>query len=147
MTPDVIPGLSQSLPLFSNTSRESSPVETKAAAPERTPTVVTREDKTVAVDTISISDQSRRAVTDAQKQAAAADEAQKKKDPPEVLLSNKVKSDAAVAKVEFTYDAKGEKVVKYMDTTDRLVYQLPSELTLQLRESTPKSDSVVSTQA
>lgn len=54
---------------------------------------------------------------------------------------------AAAAKVEFDYDNSGEKVMKFMDNSDRLVYQLPSELTLQLRESTDKADHIVNTMA
>ncbi|MFZ4856921.1 MAG: hypothetical protein ACOYL3_11040 [Desulfuromonadaceae bacterium] len=96
-------------------------------------------------DTISISYRSRQAVG-----GGMAGEL-----PPEVANKEKVKkeeanvrikvqsSDNSPAKVEFVYNQRGELIVKYMDASDRLVYQIPSELVLFQKESASKLTSSV----
>ena len=52
-----------------------------------------------------------------------------------------------VSKVQFVYDLKGDVKVQYLDTADRVIYQVPSELMLHLKEAALKADSAVDTKA
>jgi hypothetical protein len=47
-------------------------------------------------------------------------------------------------KVQFAYDMKGELSVKYMDASNNLIYQSPSELMIRMKaEAASKLDSAV----
>ena len=93
-------------------------------------------------DTVSISSQSRRAVFGEMEKGVTPEAAQKEKAKKEANVLKSESSGQAPAKVEFVYDQKGELIVKYMDASDRLVYQVPSELMLFQKEMATKSSSV-----
>jgi hypothetical protein len=88
-------------------------------------------------------------MADVNKKEAQLEEAKKEKVIKEEANRVNVseKSGRAPAKVQFVYDLKGELSVRYMDTASRLIYQVPSELMLQLRDAASKSDSPVDTKA
>lgn len=145
MAPAMISGLTQPNPLFSG-SEPGSPSQEKKVATSPV-AAQSGEGKPVAVDTVSISDQSRQAVMNLQNEATRVEgiqkEKAKKKEETAVASTDLAKS--AVSKVEFTYDVNGELVVKYMDTADRLVYQVPSELMLNFKKTAQKSASSLDT--
>lgn len=95
-------------------------------------------------DTVSISSRSRRAVVGEMEKGVTPEAAQKekvKKEEANIRLKSE-SSGQAPAKVEFVYNQRGELIVKYMDASDRLVYQVPSELMLLQKETAAKSLSV-----
>ena len=51
------------------------------------------------------------------------------------------------SRVQFVYDQKGTLMVRYMDSADRLIYQVPSELMMRLKEMDFKTGSSVDTKA
>lgn len=145
MAPAVVSGVAQTLSLFQDAKSHSSPREDKGtSSPEAD---VSKTVTPVAVDTISISSRSRQAVTDVKHVETAVDTAQKEKIKKRDAAVNTEKSGGAAAKVQFVYDQNGELSVRYMDSSDRLVYQSPSELMLQMKEAASKSDSSVDTKA
>jgi len=139
VTPDVVLNIEPSLPLLSAARTGAAPQEEKGAPSSNVATASTKENNPIAVDTISISLQSRQAVTDLEKEKA-------KSEISSVIAKGKP-SDQAAAKVEFVYDLNGEVITKYLDSSNRLVYQTPSELMLRLKESTRKTDLSVDTKA
>ena len=92
-----------------------------------------------AVDTISLSALSQKAVTTDKKKALLKEETNKS--------SHSDTSGTVSSKVQFVYDQKGTLIVKYMDTANRLVYQVPSELNLMQVENVSKSDTSVDMKA
>lgn len=140
MTPAAVAGLAQSLPLFSGAGADSSPRE---ETPSTTTVAVPKEGKTAIVDTVSLSGQSLQSEA-AGKKAPLAEE-QKKENPAKDAVSEK--SNKAAANVQFVYDVKGQLLVRYMDNASRLIYQVPSELMLRLREASAKKDASVNTKA
>jgi uncharacterized FlaG/YvyC family protein len=141
MTPAAVSGLAQSLPLFSSVGADSSPREDIPTQPSATNTAGSREGKAVVVDTVSLSGQSLQSEAAAKKTPLA--EEQKKENPVKDATSEK--SNKATANVQFVYDVKGQLLVRYMDSANRLIYQVPSELMLRLRETAAKKDSSVNT--
>jgi hypothetical protein len=92
------------------------------------------------IDTVSISSQSGPAVGGGMAKEVAPEVTNKERAKKEAA-SVRVKlqsSEQAPAKVEFVYNQRGELIVKYMDASDRLVYQIPSELMLFQREFASK---------
>lgn len=148
MTPATVSGLAQSLPLFSGAKPDSPPQEDRSAKTQSAQGQTAKEGMPEAVDTVSISELSRQAVTDARKETALVDEPKKEKIKKEAArLNDNEKPGRGTANVQFVYDLKGELKVRYMDTADRLIYQVPSELMMRLKESAAKSDSSVNTKA
>lgn len=146
MAPAVVLGAAQTLSLFSNAKSYSSPREEKVA--DSPGADVTKGRISAPVDTVSLSLRSRQAVTDVKKEETAIEAAEKEKAvKEESTIANSEISNETVAKVEFVYDLNGELSVKYMDTSGRLVYQLPSELQLQMKEAASKADTTVDTKA
>jgi hypothetical protein len=132
--------IAQPLPLQSNAKNSASPQDQNGTVPAIPDVLPAKDSKPVPVDTISISSQSLKATTELKKDEA-------KKDATSVLNNSSNKPDTPTAKVQFVYDLKGELITKYMDTADRLIYQTPSELMLQMREVASKSDSTVDMKA
>lgn len=139
MTPAMVSGIAQTLPLLSNAKLNSSPQEGKGAAPPNAGAVPTKDSTPVTVDTVTISNRSRQTVTEAKREEAEKEEPNK--------VKNSEKYDRAIAKVQFVYNPKGDLSIRYMDTASRLVYQIPSELMLRLKEAVLKSGSSVDTKA
>jgi hypothetical protein len=122
---------------------------TSRADPPRRP-VTAMNNTPVAVDTVNISDQSRQAATDVKKDAAPIDEMKSPKTKTEdatLLQRDGNRESAAFSKVQFVYDLKGELSVRYMDVANRLIYQVPSELMLSMKEAASKSNASVNTKA
>lgn len=146
MAPAVVLGAAQTLSLFSNTKSYSPSREEKVTTPQVAD--VTKNRSSVPVDTVSLSLQSRQAVAEVKKEETAIEAAEREKTAKEEsAIANSERSNGAAAKVEFVYDLNGELSVKYMDTSGRLVYQLPSELVLQMKEAASKADTTVDTKA
>lgn len=101
--------------------------------------VSSKESKANPVDKVSISEELRQTMADVKKEVAKKEKADPQKSTQ--------KLDMAAAKVEFVYDLKGELSIRYLDNASRLIYQVPSELMLSLRESLANSDSSVDTKA
>jgi hypothetical protein len=101
----------------------------------------------VFVDTISLSAQSRQAVQDVKNNESLSEAAKKKKVTKEesVVSDNGGNLGRATAKVLFVYDLKGELSVRYMDRANNPVYQVPSELMLQIKEAAAKPEASVDT--
>lgn len=146
MAPAEVSGVAQTLLLISNAKSHSSPQEKGISSPGADSS---KDGTSPPVDTVSISFNSRQAMTDVKKEEALIEEAKKQKVQNEKAnsVNDSEKSDRAAAKVQFVYDLKGELSVRYMDTANRLIYQVPSELLLQLKEAASKSDSSVDTKA
>lgn len=146
MAPAVVLGAAQKLSLFSNAKSYSPSREEKVTTPPGAD--VTKDRSSVPVDTVSLSSQSRQAVAEVKKEETAVEAAEREKAVrEESTIANSERSSGAAAKVEFVYDLNGELSVKYMDTSGRLVYQLPSELVLQMKEAASKADTTVDTKA
>lgn len=109
-----------------------------SVVPSKTGDLQAREDAQPAADKVTLSEQARQSVSETEKEKKAAAEAQK---------ADANAASTSIAKTEFVYDAKGELIVKYMNTTNKLVYQIPSELMLKLKESEAKSTASVNTNA
>lgn len=91
------------------------------------------------VDKVSISEELRQTMADVKKEEAKKEAAE--------TVEKSAKPDVATAKVEFVYDLKGELSIRYLDSASRLIYQVPSELVLKLREALENSDTSVDTKA
>lgn len=147
MTPATVSGLAQSLPLFSGTKPDSSPQGDRSGT-QGTQGQATKDGIPETVDTVSISELSRQTVTDARKKTVLAVEPEKEKAKNEAAqLTGNEKPGRGTANIQFVYDLKGELKVRYMDTANRLIYQVPSELMMRLKEAAAKSDSSVNTKA
>lgn len=149
MTPTTISGLAQTLPLLSNAKPDTSPQEEKGSASLSAAAAATKESPRTTVDTVSISYQSRLAATDVKKEESLLEKATKQEAQKDVTdkVSNSGKADGAIAKVQFVYNMKGDLSMRYMDTANRLIYQVPSELMLRLKEALTKSAATVDTKA
>ena len=146
MAPAVVLGAAQTLSLFSNAKSYSPSREEKVTTPPGADAVKDR--SSASVDTVSLSSQSRQAVAEVKNEETAIEAAEREKAVrEESTIANSERSNGAAAKVEFVYDLNGELSVKYMDTSGRLVYQLPSELVLQMKEAASKADTTVDTKA
>lgn len=62
-----------------------------------------------------------------------------------ILVEKTEKFDKSIAKVQFSYNLKGEISLRYLDTSNNLIYQVPSELMMQLKDSASKSETSVNT--
>lgn len=113
--------------------------EKGASAPGGGNVVLSGDSKTNPVDKVSISPELQQTMEDVKKEEA-------KKEAADIAKGVK-KVDSAAAKVEFVYDLKGELSIRYLDNASRLIYQVPSELLLSLREALANSDSSVNTKA
>ncbi|MDD2851494.1 MAG: hypothetical protein PHY09_06265 [Desulfuromonadaceae bacterium] len=96
-----------------------------------------RKNPPVSGDTVTISAQSQQA----EAVSMQRDERIDKKDGENSNNAVKNNGNAVSApSVEFIYDQQGELIVKYMDNAKKLIYQVPSQLMLRMREYAPKSD-------
>lgn len=143
MTPDMALSIDSALPLFSNTKSPSPPQDDKSNVSPIAGPDSPKEKQPLVVDTVSISSQSRQAITDIKKEKTLFEEAKK----VDANVVNSYKADKETAKVEFVYDLKGDLVTKYLDSASRLIYQTPSELMLRLKSADSNSNSSVSTKA
>ena len=148
MASAVVSSVAQTLSLFSHAKSQAPPRNEKGASSPGAGVDATKDGMSVFVDRVSISSQSRQAITDVKIEETAIEESKREKVIKEdASRANNEKSDRAAAKVQFVYDLNGELSIRYMDTADRLVYQSPSELMQQMKEAASKSDSSVDTKA
>lgn len=139
MTSVVVSGSTPTLQQFPTVKSKSSPMEGQGVSPPNAGADLSGEAKAVAVDTVDISAQSVKTVAEIKK------DEQKKETV--AAVGNSERPDRAMAKVQFVYSPKGDLSIRYMDTADRLIYQVPSELMLRFAEALSKSDSSVNTKA
>ena len=92
---------------------------------------LTKDSKAAPADTISMSSQLRQTLDEVKKENVQKVEAP--------AANNSGKSDVSMPKVQFAYDNKGTLTVKYMDASNNLIYQTPSELMLRMKEDADKS--------
>lgn len=141
MTPAMVSGIAQTVPQISPTAiSKSSPEQQKNSSLKETP-VAAKTNESVAVDSISISQQARKAITNGGQEASQKNNLEKKNPVQE----NSNVTSSVTAKVQFEYDLKGDLVTKYVDSSERIIYQIPSELKLRLAEFVSKSDSSLNT--
>lgn len=143
MASAVVSSVAQTLSLFSHAKSQAPPRNEKGSSSPGAGVDATKDGMSVAIDRVSISSQSRQAMSGVKKEDAALEEARREK----VINEDAVRANNAAAKVQFVYDLNGELSIRYMDTADRLVYQSPSEFMQQMREAASKSDSSVDTKA
>lgn len=136
MTATLASAAPSALPTYTSTDTTLTPPELKPVANAKNDaaqTVDNAVNQTVATaDTVTLSEKARQSGKEEQKQQVVPE-----KDP----ASAQETSVRAVAKTEFVYDQKGELIIKYMDTSDKLVYQIPSELMLKMREEAAKAEA------
>ena len=139
MTSVAVSGSTQALQQFTTGKSKPSPMEGQGGSPQNVSVDLTSEVKAVAVDTVDISAKSLKTVTELKK------DEQKKETV--TAVGNSEKPDRAMAKVQFVYSPKGDLSIRYMDTADRRIYQVPSELMMRFAEALSRSDSSVNTKA
>ncbi|MDD2539794.1 MAG: hypothetical protein PHH28_01975 [Desulfuromonadaceae bacterium] len=128
----VVSGLAQTLPPFLNEKSNSSP---QGDNPQNSGVALS--DKAIVADTVSFSSQPQ--------QAGAVKEEAKKEQTKKVSSSEQ--SGSVMAKVQFVYNQKGDLSVRYMDAANRLIYQVPSELMMRMKEAASKLESPLDTKA
>lgn len=141
MTPAMVSGIAQTLPQASSTaiSNASRQLQNEAALKENN--APAKANNPAAADSISISPQARQAIANGDKEKPSNNSV--KKDNP--AQENSTDVTAATSKVQFEYDLKGELVTKYMDSSERVIYQVPSELKQRLAEFLSKPESSLNT--
>lgn len=149
MTPTIVSSLVQTLPLFSNAKPNLSAPDEKGAGTSSADVTLTKDGPPAPVDIVSLSSQSRQAMTEVMKTEALLEDAKKEKAKQDEanIVNNGGNTDRAMAKVQFVYNMNGDLSIRYMDTANRLIYQTPSELMLRLKETATGSESSVDTKA
>lgn len=141
MSSTTVAGLTQALPLFSDAKSSPPPQVGIAAASKGVPENPANNSSPISADTVSISSQSRQAVARVKKEELPLEVVKKEKAKKEEasVRANDESTEQAFSKVQFVYDQKGELSVRYMDASDRLIYQIPSEIMLYLKETALKA--------
>lgn len=140
MTTAVASGTSQTLPFFSGL-KSSAGSDSREAAPGNPGSSTAKEGTVFPADTVSISSrQSKLETADPEKEKTKKDE--NKKDD---AAADREKPDKPTAKVQFVYNQSGDLSVRYMDTASRVIYQIPSELMMRLKEMEARTNSSVDT--
>ncbi|MDD2733023.1 MAG: hypothetical protein PHF56_03710 [Desulfuromonadaceae bacterium] len=149
MTSTTVTGLTQSLPLFSDAKSSPPPQTAIATVPQSVPENPANNSSLFSADTVSISSQSRQAVAGVIKEELSLEVVKKEKVKKEEanIRANGKSNEQAPSKVQFVYDQKGELSVRYMDASDRLIYQIPSEIMLYMKEAALKAGPSVDMKA
>ena len=149
MAAAAVSDIALTIPLFSSATSNSSPQNVKGISSPGAGAASATGGAQIAVDTISISEQSRQVLNEVKKEDALTKEAtaQKTTDETAPQASSNGKSGGAAAKVQFVYNMRGDLSVKYFDAANRLVYQVPSELMMRQMEMDFKTGSSVDTKA
>lgn len=128
-------GITQTLPQLSAGKQNASRQEDRVSSPAVTASA-TKESGPVSADTVSISSQLRQTINDVEKELVKKVETSKENSNDNISV--------VMPKVQFAYDMKGELSVKYMDASNNLIYQSPSELMIRMKaEAASKLDSAV----
>jgi uncharacterized FlaG/YvyC family protein len=145
MTPTIVSSIDQALPLPSNTPSNSLPQDGNGVAAVD----LHKDNAKASVDTISISEQSRQAQSEVKNAGSTSEEAKKKvaAKTESTAIDSGDKPHSSIAKVQFVYNLKGEISVRYLDTANNLIYQVPSELMMQMKEAASKAEASVNTKA
>jgi len=141
VTPTAVASLTQTLPLFSD-AKSSPPSQVGVAAASQSVLENQASNSSpMSADTVSISSQSRQAVAGVKKEELPLEVVKKEKAKKEeaTIRAKSESTEQALSKVQFVYDQKGELSVRYMDASDRLIYQIPSEIMLYLKEAALKT--------
>lgn len=148
MASDSVTVILQTSPLLSKATSGSSSQARKESTSPNSVVDVSANVLSNTVDTVSISLLSRQSAADAKNNEAVSEGVRKNKtkEDESKSVSSDLKS-GVTAKVQFVYDLKGELSVRYLDTANNLIYQVPSELMLQIREDALKSEATVDTKA
>jgi hypothetical protein len=147
VTQTTVSGLNPTLPLFSDAKSNLLPQGDRGTDPQSAVAHTTSDYTPGFPDTVSISSQSRQAVAGIKREDLTSEavkiERAKKGEANTPVMSDK--PELALSKIQFVYDQRGELSVRYMDASDRLIYQIPSELMLSLKEAALKAESAVDT--
>ena len=140
MTSTVVPDITQSVSYFSDAQSNLPLPADKSAVSRGVAASSATEGSATLFDTVTISSQSRLAVAGEVKKELVPDVTKKEKSKKDEANArvNSEGFERALSKVQFVYNQRGELIVKYMDASDRLVYQIPSELMLFQKESALK---------
>ena len=145
MTSNTVPDITQTNSFISD-AKPSPPLQAENSVVSKSAGASAANDApAVFFDTVSISSQSRQAVVGEIQKELTSEVVKKenaRKEEVNARLNGNV-FEQAPSKVQFVYNQKGELIVKYMDASNRLVYQIPSELMLFQRESASKMASSV----
>ena len=148
VTPSVVSSMAQSASQLSTVKSYSSSTPTQKEESKINSVNIgpglTKDNRTVTVDTIRLSSQALQPSTDIKK-----DETKKAEVKKEAAgdISKNVNSEWTTAKVQFVYDHKGDLITKYMDSGGNLIYQVPSKLMLFSKEVDSKFNISVDTKA
>lgn len=144
MRPGEVSGIVQSLSTSAAARSDSSALSTVSITVSDS--VSTDASAPFSADTVSISNKSR--LTTLLKQSetnseyyprsvSVADESRK--------ISGISKTARSIGAVQIEYNMNGIVLVRFMDTANRLIYQVPSELMMRMAEAALKSNSSVNT--
>lgn len=148
MTPTVVAGVAQTLSLFSDTKSNPLLQRDKETVSQSAVLNLSTHNAPISTDTVDISAQSRVAVAGNVKDGLPPEVVKKENTKKEeATVPGGKKPEAALSRIQFVYDMKGELRVKYMDTSDRLIYQIPSEILLSLKEAEMKAAPAVDMKA
>lgn len=140
MSSSIASGITQTLPLPLTGKPHASTKDEMVAGSSTAGMSQAKEGRAVPADTISISSQLRQTINDVQKDYVKMIEPGKE--------NSSEKSGAVVSKVQFAYDMKGDLSVRYMDASNNLIYQAPSELMIRMKEeAASRLDTSVDTKA
>ena len=139
MTPANVSGITQAFPLRSAEIPSSPPQGEKSVSSPNAGTGLPKDAKNILADTVSIAQQSLQTLADVKKENTKIEGTNGE--------SKSKGTDTGTAKVQFLYDLKGDLISRYLDSANRLVYQVPSELKLREAETAPKSELSVDTNA
>lgn len=141
MTTDTVSALITAQSAFTSVRSVYATAEERRSASSQMGTPLKGE-RSSSDDVVSLSSPFQQAQFDAKKEEKKSENTAIESDS----ASEKGKAARSMANVEFVYDLKGELSVRYLDTADRLIYQVPSELMVRMREATAKADSALNTQ-
>lgn len=141
MTPAMVSGIVQPLPRISSPALSGSSQQLPKESSSTENTAAPKGNDPVSLDYISISQQARQAISPRTNE----DPLKNNLNIETSVQENSANTSAATAKVQFVYDLKGDMVTKFKDSSERIIYQIPSELNVRLAELLSKSDSSVDT--
>jgi len=136
--PVIASGITQALPQLSSGKTNASAQDERVASSSTVVAPPVTENKPDSADTVSISSQVRQTINDVKKEYVKKTEASKE--------NSSEKPSVVMPKVQFAYNMKGDLSVKYMDASNNLIYQAPSELMIRIKEeAASRLDSAVDT--
>lgn len=139
MSPVIVSGITSQTPPLLSTGKSNTSAQ-DGIATGTPPASPARESKPSPADTISISSQLLQTINEVKKELATKVETVKE--------NSSEKSTVVMSKVQFAYDMKGDLSVRYMDASNNIIYQTPSELMIRMKEEADsRLNSAVNTKA